>query len=54
MRLIKRLKLFKLQMMQTFRSVVALFTNNFFSRKTSMIIIVGIPTQWKRTNWGLV
>lgn len=33
MRLIKRLKLFKLQMMQTFRSVVALFTNNFFFKK---------------------
>ena len=33
MRLIKRLKLFKSQMMQTFRSVVALFTNNFFFKK---------------------
>ena len=33
MRLIKRWKLFKSQMMQTFRSVVALFTNNFFFKK---------------------
>lgn len=33
MRLIKRLKLFKSRMMQTCRSIVALFTNKFFFKK---------------------